>query len=280
MRILHRFCIFNNKVDKEMIKFLNKHNIKMDYTKDFNVFEPFEDSDNFYEIKNFLASYKIYNHSANVRLIYTKEEIEAAEWLTISLSWYNGYAQPQDGWGYIHTTYDSSKMCDKCYAGLVQKDSFALKKPPKWGQRNFFYVYGAYEIFISNRVKSVFMDNNVTDVEYYDVIKYSKARNIIDDTKQIYVKTYLQPGLKDESIYEVFTCVKCGAVKYDIKKNYFYYDKKVFDGITADIVKTSESYGVEGSKGTNLIFVSQRLRKILIDNKLDKGVYFAPIQLV
>ena len=124
------------------------------------------------------------------------------------------------------------------------------------------------------------MDNNVTDVEYYDVIKYSKARNIIDDTKQIYVKTYLQPGLKDESIYEVFTCVKCGAVKYDIKKNYFYYDKKVFDGITADIVKTSESYGVEGSKGTNLIFVSQRLRKILIDNKLDKGVYFAPIQLV
>ena len=100
----------------------------------------------------------------------------------------------------------------------------------------------------------------------------------------MFIENYLELGLRPESIDFNYRgtntiCPVCGRAKYVYKPGYIFYDRKVFDKVDVDIVKSGENFGVETSC-VREIFINQRLRQILIKNDLDKGFNYVPVKLV
>lgn len=278
MRIKRRFTF--SEREKNIIKFLEKQKVEYIIAHNIGVLEIFEDDDKYVEISQYLAKNNIKPNPATSQCIYTKQELDDAKWLILGSTWHNGYPQPQGYLSYVEKTYDVSGCCKECYAGKVQNDSFVLKKPPKWGRRNFFALTVVYdEFFISDKARSVFIKNNVTGIEYKNVLHGLKKREVIEDTKQIFVKNRLRPGLAEGMIAQNFICPKCDSVNHLLNVGFFNYYKQAFEGVIVDVIKTSEYCGTEGM-GSSLVFVTQRLRKIIIDNGLENGVYFIPVQMV
>jgi len=277
MKIGRRFVFLTRNT--KIVKFLKGHNVEFDTVEDLGAFNIYEDNKKFNDIANFFEKQGKPLNVINAWCEYTAQEIDEAEWLIASSTWHNGYPQPSDNWDYLHTTYDSSKCCNSCYRDRVQKDSFVLKKKPKWGRKNFFEMYWEHdELYVSNRVVSAFENNSVKGIEFYDVLYGLKKREVINDTKQMFVKNRLMPGSKTP-IAQDFVCPDCGLVNHLLKVGFISFDKSVFDRADVDVIKTSERFGADG-KGINYILVTQRLRKIIKDNKLENGIDFIPVQLV
>lgn len=282
MVIKHRFAFSSS--DKHITTFLKKHQIEIDAGEIVSAVEIFENNEGFNEIVKFLTSHNIHSYPSTSQCIYTKEEIENAEWLKVRSTWINLYPQPQNDFSYINITYDTKDSCDGrvaketfCHEGLVQKDSFLLRNKPNWGSRNFLMINWVHdEFFVSDKVELVFKDNNVKGLEFYKVLY--RSRKEMEGIKQIYIQNYLPPGLKKESIEKEILCSKCDTIRYLRKLGYIFYDKEAFKDLDVDIIKSSERFG-EITR-SSMIFVNQRLRKIIMGNKLGKDLLFEPIQLV
>lgn len=272
MRVKHRF-VFRSAEDN-IVSFLQSRRINIDYDKMLNVFEIYEDNVDFCDVKELLNTY---NSTSLTQCIYTRKELDLAEWLTVRSTWQNDYPQPEDNFGYIKATYDTSNYCKTCENGLVQNNNFILKKKPNWGSKNFMMLnWVPDELFISDRVESVFCENNVKGLDYLKT--YNRSKNEIKGTKQIYIQKTLDYGIKSESIEKEVVCDECKFKKTFTKTGYIYYDKHVFDNINIDLIKSCEKYGEVGCAST--IFINQRVRKLIINNNFARGLVFEPIQLV
>ena len=138
MRIKHRFVFDKRDNNFDISSFLDKESIKWEYSDPYTIFELFEDQDSFDMIVKSLEPYGVVRNSPEA--IYTREEIEAARWLTVRSSWRSLYPHPIDDFGFWCTTYDATAFCLKakendgslywCGSGLVQKESFILAKEP------------------------------------------------------------------------------------------------------------------------------------------------------
>ena len=242
-----------------------------------NAINIFDDSENYQKIAGFLETRNIFPCNATSKVVYTKQEIEKAEWLTVRCTWLSDYPQPADDFGYVNTTYASSDFCKKCLKGLVQKDSFSIKKKPNWGSKNFMMINWVHdELFVSSKVETVFTDNDVKGIDFYKVLNRSKKE--IEGTKQIYVKNYLEPGLRSESVEYELICPVCNYKKYFPKLGLIYYNKDVFNNLNVDMIKSCEKFGEITC--ISLIFITQRLYKIIVDNNLGRGLVYEPVQLV
>ena len=273
MRIKHRFTFRSD--ENNIINFLIKKKVDIDYDEIINVIEIFEDNKDFVEIKNFLKSY---NSTPLSRCIYTTHELDTAEWLTVRSMWRSYFAEPRDNWGYMFTTYDGTNYCDICGNGLVQKENFVLKLRPNWRKKNFLMIYGIEdELFVTSKIETVFTENNAKGINFLEVLNRSGKE--IEGTRQIFVEEILKPSLKSESIRKEVVCEKCNFKKIFPKIDFNSYDKSAFENLNVDMIKSYEKYGEEcACSGT--IFMSQRLRQVLIANGLAKGLLFEPIKLV
>ena len=275
MKIKYRFTFLMN--NKDVVNFLNEQKIEITNVEGIGSLEIFNDRSNLNEVVNFLELHNLKYNAATSQCIYTKKEINEAEWLMVRGTWRNDYPQPEKDFGYIHTTYDSSDFCEKCLKGLVQKDIFMIKKKPNWGTKNFLMINWVHdEFFVSSKVETIFRDNNVKGLDFYKVFNRSKKE--IEGTKQIYINNYLQPGIKNESIKQELICSKCGYKKYLKKLGFIYYSKDVFTSLDADMIKSHEKFGEMTC--SSLIFITQRLYKIIVDNNLGRGLVYEPVQLV
>jgi len=280
MRIKHRFVFDSHS--KDIINFLKTQKVELlEINKWGNSFMIFEDSENYGQVIDFFKTHKELRRLTapwSSHCIYTKQERDEAKWLTIRPAWDYGYPQPSESSGYRHTTYDASNYCEICRNNLVQKESFVFKKSPNWGRRNFLALYWIYdEIFVSSRAESVFKSNDVRGVAFRSVLSLSGKE--IEGTKQLVVEQYIKPGLKSESIESEFVCPKCGKSKYLTKSWLLCFAEEAFENIDSDVVKTSDKFGAEHAC-VSKIFISQRLRRIILDNKLDTDRIFDPVQLV
>ena len=130
MKKIYRYCLNTKCGDPKGIirKFLTEHKIK--YTDDLLLVFEFSDIiRDFDEVVEFINS----NSSPviQVRLEYSKKELDEAKYMRIFLKQYSGYPQPEAidvKNSYINYTYDITNFCTKCSSGLVQNDSFYLKK--------------------------------------------------------------------------------------------------------------------------------------------------------
>lgn len=269
----YRFS-FNN-AETTIINFLRQQNIGCETTEIVTVFELYETDKNFHIVYDYLCRNNI--KASSIDVLYSNKEIEEAEWLSVRSTWRLGYPQPQNDMQYRNTTYDSSRFCEECGYGLVQKENFVLKKEPNWGTRNFFMANWIHdEIFASDRAIQILQNNNISGFSINDVLNPSKQ--VMKTVKQFYVKNYLNYGLLHNSIKTEFTCPKCNSKKYILNYRFIGYEKKALGNIEYDIVKTKEKFGEITC--ASLIFITHKLYKIISNHKLDRGLVFTPIRFI
>ena len=274
MRIKHRFIINSRNNGFDAVRFLEKEKIKHDDSGPFIIFELFEDQETFEDIQKYLEPYGLLSNPPVA--VYTKEEINAAQWLKIRSTWRSLYPQPDEDMNYRFSTYDPANYCEKCHYGLIQKENFVLKKEPNWGSKGFLMINWIQdELFISKKTEAFLQTSGLTGFDIYDVCNKS-GRNM-EGVKQIYVKNYLDYGLMPQSIAEELHCEKCSNTIF-MAQPVIYYDSKVFHNVDCDIVKTREKFGQ--LTRSSLIFVTHTFYEEITKAKLDRGLLFEPVMLV
>jgi len=274
MRIRHYYPF--NSSQKEILKFLDNRKVKYDCGEAITTFELFEDDTHFEKTKEFLELHDI--HATVVEAIYSQIELNESKWLSCRSGWRYGYPQPnQENMGYRFTTYNSENYCIHCGKGLVQKESFVIKKEPNWGTRNFLMLNWVHdELFMTRKAESLLEKANLTGFSSYAVLN-TKGSNM-EGVRQIYVKKILEKGLSNEAISEVIVCPQCNFKKYMNKIGSVCYKKNTFENISDDIVKSQEKFGEITC--SSIIFVSQKFYKTVTENKLNRGLIFEPVRLI
>ena len=278
MRIRRRFAFGTRRT--ELLSFLTNYGIECEDAHGVSVFYLYEDEENFDAINNFMKA----NKSSGMRTAeYTKDELNSAKWLTVQSTWFHLNPRPdlrRDDDDFLPKTYDVASIeCHECKKGLKQKWSFIVDKDPKWGARNFFHLkWMRDELFISKRAENALVANGLTGYEFWDVLRTSGK--VIDGVKQLKITSHIAEGLNRDTADGTFICQVCNMERYyPPKVGVNMYSAKSFEGVQADIVKTKENIGA-GDYIRGLILVTQKFRKVVMDEKLDKGLIFEPVTLV
>lgn len=280
MRIKQRFVFDSRGNNFDISKLLSQHGVKFEKREPLTIFELFEDQKCFEEIVERLAPYNV---SRNLpEAVYTREEINEAQWLTIRSSWRSLYPYPREDMGYRFTTYDSVDFCERegaywCGKGLIQKDNFVLEKEPNWGPRNFLMINLIDdELFISQKAEELLRSSSLKGFEIYNVI--DKRKNTMGGIKQLLIKDFLEEGLCVEEVQETLVCPKCGFTKYILKAGITCFKKEIFKDVKDDIVKTKEKFGGIGC--VSLILITHSFYRAITEARLDRGLVFEPITLL
>ena len=234
---------------------------------------------------NYIEKYcDIHNVGKPIRseTIFSKNELNNAQWLTLRSKWHNGYPQPEAAFGYKKDiTYSNDKHCSTCGDGLKQIDSFRLKKQPNWGNKHFFMLNWVFdELFVDGVAKNILEKEGITGISFLEV-KNKKGTEVFEDTYQMIIHNRLKPGLITErrSIDDIYVCAECGVPKYHpTGMGMLAFKKEIFEG-APDVVKTAEIFGWGHAAPTEII-VSQKVYQTITKNRLDRSLVFEPIELV
>ena len=213
--------------------------------------------------------------------IFTKQELKDAAWLRVRSKWHNGYPQPESAHGYREITYDASQLCPECGAGLVQKDSFRLTKAPKWGTRHFFSLNWVSDVlFADDTARTMLEGSSLTGFRFLPA-KNKRGTEVLPDVHQIFTETETKPGVVTggRDIDEVYTCAVCGRTKcHPTGIGMHVFRREALEGMP-DICRTHEEWGW-GKGADRLILISQRMYRLIVDNRLERSLVFEPIQLI
>ncbi len=212
---------------------------------------------------------------------FTKQELKEAEWLTVRSKWHNGYPQPESAFGYLSITYDDAQLCRECGASRVQKDSFRLTKAPKWGTRHFFSLNWVFdELFVDDAARSILESSGLTGFHFLPV-KNKRGTEELPAVHQLAIEMLTQPGIVTggRDIDNVYTCAACGRVKHHPTGIGMHsFRREALKGMP-DICRTHEDWGW-GHGADRLILISQRMYRLITDNRLERSLVFQPIQLI
>ncbi|XRG80764.1 hypothetical protein V5E38_10870 [Rossellomorea sp. GAMAL-10_SWC] len=277
MRYKHRYAF--DKGNIRLKDFLSSNEIPYESSYGIIVFEIFEDNEHWEEVKRIADQYDIPSLGES---IYSTNEFNNAKWLSVRSKWRWAYPQPERNMAYEHITYNDENLCEGCGSGLLQKDSFRMKKSPKWSSKNFLMLnWIEDELFISSKAKDELQKSTLKGFDFYEVKKNAKDNVILDDVHQLYISDKLKPGMIKESNAIAITlfCQKCGGTKYILSGRSLIFQKNVFDNVNVDIIKTAETFG-DGHMCARIILVSQEFFRFIKKNKLDRNLEFEPILLV
>jgi hypothetical protein len=238
-------------------------------------------------------------HGSPVHLInnlFARKEIEEAEWLEARAKGHHGYPQPEDDFGYIQQTYDTSGYCPRCGIGGVQKAPFRLRAEPKAGHSHFLQLNWVFdELFIRREVCSALKVSAITGVSFVPPILHESSQPS-ERVVQMQIDTVL-PGGPETSGLQPVTCKPnneesaatagtaiasrvgpyCHRIKHHrMKKRPFRFTRDAFAG-APDVVKSAEWFG-SGASAHRLIIVSRKFREIVSRRKW-RGIAFEPIEV-
>lgn len=280
MKLEYRYVFRNDyRNSKRIINFLKQNNINYDDDEltSLVVVEFFDDAPYFQDLQRLFQKYKI--AATEVTKVFTETELNSADWLTIRSTYRLGFPQPENNFHNI--TYSSEKMCNKCQLGLYQKDLFYINKLPRWTKnRHFFQPFWIEdELFISDYATDIFKENNVDGVEFLPVKKYRK-NEVINGVYQIKITESLDKCFAPDNsdIRKINTCSQCGRISYLKKGETILKFKNESFNDNFDFIKTYEYFGevVTGK----IIVVSNKIYRLIKENKIDRGLVFEPIHLI
>ena len=276
MRIRYRYAFRAD--NKRVTDFLTKMNISFSSNtgKDpFIVLYAFEDEPFFPDLFAFMEAYG--SGTCLWENVFSKEEMDRAEWLRVRSTWRPAYPFPAEDNGYLYDTYNTTNYCSKCGAGLVQEKRFRISKRINWSTRNFFMLNWIHdELFLSPKAQALLSASGFTGFHFLNT--HDKVGNVYPEVSQLIVENTTTPGLSPECVDRILVCSECGRTRFMVKPGVMRYSQSSIDGIESDIVKTGEQFGeITCSRE---ILVSQRLYQLLATEKLDRGLVFEPIVLV
>lgn len=279
MRISRHVC-FRIRLHPAMALYVLRSGIAFEQVddSDFIVFDIFEDDPHWLSIQALLEAD---GQHAIATTIFTKQELRDAEWLTVRSKWHNGYPQPESAFGYLQITYDPTNLCRECGAGAVQQDAFRLTKAPKWGTRHFFSLNWVYdELFADDTARAILESSGLTGFRFLPV-KNKRGAEELPGVHQLFAEAETKPGVVTggRDIDQVYTCAVCGRVKYQpTGVGMHVFHREALRGMP-DVCRSHEEWGW-GHGADRLILISQRMYRLLTDNRLDRSLVFQPIQLI
>lgn len=151
------------------------------------------------------ALLKKHGLKAGQRVIYSKQDIETAEWFRVHPDSASlGYPKPDHDNGYMQATYDLSKYCLRCGIG-EQIGPFRLSSEPKSKSKHFLGIeWIPEEIFARVEIQAVFENLGITGVEYLRPVKH-RTGEAFESIAQLKVNTVLPPALVVHEC-ELVTC--------------------------------------------------------------------------
>ena len=272
---------FHKKNHWELWQYVQKNNIPADHKEgeDVVAIDILASNPHWPWIEAYL---KKINRTAQSDMIFTKEELQAAQWMEVRTIWRTGYPEPTSYCEYENITYTRENQCDECSAGLKQVDSFRLRKVPSWGRRHFFAPYWIEdELFVNDSVKTAFEEAGITGVDFYPV-KNKNGKQVFEGIYQLRIQTILEEALvvSDDFVHSVSACKKCGTPKYRLNHcAKSKYRKEVFENIP-DIVHTGDIFGARSAYAARKIVIGQKTYQTIVANNLDRSLLFYPIDLV
>ncbi|MGH7786555.1 MAG: hypothetical protein ACRERC_06785 [Candidatus Binatia bacterium] len=230
---------------------------------------------------------------------FTKGEVDAAEWLSMSALGHHGYPQPEDDFGFINATYDVSNLCHLCGIGGVQKAPFRLRAEPKASRSQFLQLNWVFdEFFVRSGARQGLAAAGLTGFDLQPALLHSKNTPSAE-VEQLSILSLLPPAL-DSAELQIVTCKErneewessllqtsapnrtevppyCGRVKHHLEhRGPLRFSRGAFVG-APDVVRSTEWFG-SGANAFHLVLVSGRFRKVVSAAKW-RGLSFEPLEL-
>lgn len=275
MRIKYRYSV--NTAKTELIEKLENYGLYASSDYGIAVYNVYDDNPYWKNIKSVFDEYG--KEHPITEAVYTRREIADAAWLSVRSKWRWEYPQPEDE--YKHITYNDAGYCDQCGRGLIQRDSFYLKKEPKWGSRQFMQPFWVEdELFLKNDIIDELLNAGIKGTAFIPV-KHYKTKNDLTTIKQMQVEKLLKEGLcfDEGDIDETIVCTKCGLTKHVL---FGHAQLKVREDAlkhnSVDILKTKDVFG-GGLIAARTILITNKFAKLILDKKW-KSLVLEPVELI
>ena len=271
---------FNTANDRrgKIVNFLDANAIKYSTAGDCISLRVYDDNLYFTQI---VKLFKKISVSPTVTCEYSKKELSEAKYLSIWLKRYSGYPQPEaigvkDS--YFNYTFDITNFCTNCGNGLVQKDSFYLKKSFNIEKIRFGGVYWEYDtFFITKELQDLFVKEKFTGIEFVPV-KNIKTKQIVDNIVQLKINAVFPAKLKYE-VEKVIDCKQCGLKRDVIKMDSeLFTPKEALKDLDKDFYLSQEFHG-DGLLCCRNVLISNRVYQFFVDNKI-KNICAEPVKFV
>ncbi|MFY9825628.1 MAG: hypothetical protein WAM82_29915 [Thermoanaerobaculia bacterium] len=257
-----------------------------------------EDQPQWPKVQRLIAEHDVRVHS--ITNLFSKREVNQAEWLQMSALGQFGYPQPVDD--YREITYDVSQYCDHCGIGGVQNAPFRLRSEPKARHSQFVQLNWVFdEFFVRREARQGLTAAGLTGFDFRPAVIHRKDRPS-GEIEQMEILSVLQPALNPTGLQTV-TCKErneeweskrrrfpnwrppvaesnsyCGRVKFHLEsREPLRFDRSAL-AAAPDVVKSHEWFGSGGS-AFRLVLVSQRFRRVVLEAKW-RGLFFEPVELI
>ena len=271
---------FNTANDRrgKIVNFLDANAIKYSTAGDCISLRVYDDNLYFNQIVKLFKKISVF---PTVTCEYSKKELSEAKYLSIWLKRYSGYPQPEaigvkDS--YFNYTFDITNFCTNCGNGLVQKDSFYLKKSFNIEKIRFGGVYWEYDtFFITKELQDLFVKEKFTGIEFVPV-KNIKTKQIVDNIVQLKINAVFPAKLKYE-VEKVIDCKQCGLKRDVIKMDSeLFTPKEALKDLDKDFYLSQEFHG-DGLLCCRSVLISNRVYQFFVDNKI-KNICAEPVKFV
>lgn len=264
---------------RKVINFLDEKEVKYSKISDCISLRIYDDDSLFFQISSLFSQSSI---EPQITVLYSKKELSEAKYLRIWLKKYSGYPQPDEvddiKDSYINYTFDMTNFCRECGSGLIQKDSFYLKKSFNIEKIRFGGVYWIYDtFFITTELRDLFIKEKFTGIEFIPA-KNIKTKQILDNVVQLKINSVFPAKFKYD-IEKIIDCKQCKQ-KRDIMKmdTEISASKDILKALDKDFYLSQESHG-DGLLCCKSVLISNRVYKFFIDNKI-KNICAEPIKFI
>ena len=217
---------------------------------------------------------------------YTKEEFKNAKWLTARNITGKVFPANCETIDTYQCFVKYSKLGRPVGCHEIQNEPYILKTPIKWGRSAFVSAYCHEErLFCNDSVRSMLITQGIAGIEFCSVLRKSTAQPM-DGISQI-IPAYTVPdgAIVGISGMTEVVCDQCGLhmLQYTNGRGRF----GLLDGMLdekIDIWQTQPMFLGRGStachSASRRLIISQRMYRFLIENKLDRGFVFAPLEMI
>lgn len=276
--VISKHICFSKERAPELVDYLRQNSIFFENTNGLITLDILQSSSHWHSVQSYVQHYHL---TCLSETSFSKKELANADWLYIRSKWRCGYPQPESGFGYQSITYNNEYYCATCGGGLLQVGDFRLKGTPKWGNRHFMMLnWVEDEVFVDDIAKDVLQSANFSGFVFAPVGN-KNGTSLLPGVHQLTISAQSNLGFiaGEESVQNVITCPSCGQIKYHPSGIGMYsFAQKAFDGMP-DICKTTELFGW-GKSAHKLILIRQSVYRAIVDNHLDRGLVFSPLNLV
>lgn len=276
MEIKHRICI-SPKRDSKAWKKLQKLGIKMEEVGDgkivrLNYFEINESNLLWPKVEKIISSAGIL---ATTETVFTKEEIQSAEWVRVRPGHVWGYPMPDLDGSWSTISFNAGKECSACGIGREQIAPIRLKSEPKMGRNHFMAINWTFDLFSRPEVISTMLREGISGFEEMQVVHH-KSMESLKTVKQLRILNELPGGIINDNLTKVSSA--CNHIKYlGLSRGMYRFSRDAFNGV-ADFVRSHEWFG-SGHQALQLVFASSVFVNLYLENEW-KGLCLAPIELI